>query len=465
MAAETSRGTRVRSARRPGGLALLLTAALCSGAGNAVTAVAMPWLVLEETGRASSAGLVAAAGSLPLLAGIAFGGIVVDRMGRRPSSIVSDALSAGSVLLVAVLHLQQRLPLPLLVALVVAGAALDQSGITAKLALVNRCAREGGVPAQRANALYSAAVGLAVTCGPGLAGLLLGTAGVGWTLCAATVLSGLAAVVMSFLRSADAGREGEEPAPGSTAGPAGGLRYAVEGFVVVGRDPLLRLLVLLTFGFSVGSLPTQNIALPRYFQVRGEPEVLGLLLLCMSAGGILGSLAYGALGDRLSRRRAFAGAVVASTVLLLALATLPSTVPLLLLGTAIGLVAGPITPVANTAIQNRVPSEALGRVLSVLTAATCAAGPVGYLLGGPLIDRLGAGPAMAVFASTLVPVSVAALVAPSLRGLDTPDPPAGPHRAPRPGERTGRGRTAPDETRRHPTAPDDTDDTARRGSR
>ncbi|HET6857725.1 MAG TPA: MFS transporter [Streptomyces sp.] len=436
----------MRSSPRHRGFTVLLTSTLFSGVSNAMAAVGLPWLVLEHTGEASSAGLVAAAGSLPLLAGIVFGGVVVDKMGRVLTSVVSDVLSAVSVLLVAVFYLQDWLPLPLLVALVVLGAVFDQSGVIAKVALVADYANSGGLSPQRANALHAATTGLAATCGPGLAGLLIGVTGVGWMLCATTVLPALAAALTFAVRTSVPSDRAtaQEPLPveASEEGDAAPravrrhLAYAVEGFSVVRANRLLRVLAILSFGFSIGSLPVQNIALPQHFQARGSPEVLGLFLLCTCAGGIVGALAFGALTRKISKRALFIAAIAGSNVLLFALATLPDTLPLLVLATALGLVAGPITPIFNIALQARVPPEALGRAISVFTVAACIAAPVGYVVCGPLIDAFGAGAALLLLAVAMVPISLVALLSPALRALDSPAIPVGPAK-PRPvAERT-----------------------------
>ena len=52
--------------------------------GNSVTAVALPWLVLDMTGSASWTGVAAAAGMLPLILGSFFSGTLIDRFGARP---------------------------------------------------------------------------------------------------------------------------------------------------------------------------------------------------------------------------------------------------------------------------------------------------------------------------------------------------------------------------------------------
>src|SRR5258708_8979452 len=80
-----------------GPLFLILFGALMAGAGNGITLVAFPWLVLQRNGSALDASIVAMAGTLPLLAATLIAGAAVDYLGRRRVSLVSHAVAALSV--------------------------------------------------------------------------------------------------------------------------------------------------------------------------------------------------------------------------------------------------------------------------------------------------------------------------------------------------------------------------------
>ena len=86
-----------RTRRAP--VILLQVANLLAGVANSSVAVLVPWLVLQETGSAADAGLVAAAAGIPGIFVSPFVGALVDRLGRRAVSMGSDALSAISVAL------------------------------------------------------------------------------------------------------------------------------------------------------------------------------------------------------------------------------------------------------------------------------------------------------------------------------------------------------------------------------
>jgi macrolide resistance protein len=65
--------------------------------GNAVAAVALPWIVLSLTGNAAWTGIAAAAGMIPLVIGAFCGGPIVDRFGSRIVAVTADLASALSV--------------------------------------------------------------------------------------------------------------------------------------------------------------------------------------------------------------------------------------------------------------------------------------------------------------------------------------------------------------------------------
>ena len=118
-----------------GPLYLILFAALMAGAGNGITIVAFPWLVLQRTGSALEASVVAMAGTLPLLAATLIAGAAVDYLGRRRVSMIADTLSAVSVAAVPVLTLTfgvDVINVAVLAALAALGAFFDPAGMTAR---------------------------------------------------------------------------------------------------------------------------------------------------------------------------------------------------------------------------------------------------------------------------------------------------------------------------------------------
>ena len=99
--------------------------------GNAVAAVALPWLVLGITGSAAWTGAAAAAGMVPLIIGAFFGGQMLERHGARRVAVAADLVSAGSLIAIALLHENGQLGMTALMALIALGALFDGPGMAA----------------------------------------------------------------------------------------------------------------------------------------------------------------------------------------------------------------------------------------------------------------------------------------------------------------------------------------------
>jgi MFS family permease len=396
--------------RRP--LVALEAATLLSAAGNGVALVAFPWVVLELTGSAADAGLVAAVASLPLVLSAFASGTIVDRVGRRRTSVVSDVLSGVSVAAVPLAASADVLTLWLLVALAALGATFDPAGATAREAMLPEAAAAAGLRLERVNGIHEAVFNVAFLVGPGLGGLLIGLVGAEATLWATALGFAASALAMALVRVPGAGRPSRPEEPRSV------WHDSIEGLAFVWRDRTLRALTILFTVLVAAWVPIEGVILPVYFQAKDQPGQLGLVLMAMSAGGIVGSLAYGALGHRVGRRAALSVGLIGTALPVLGMAFLPPTWALLLLGAATGLLYGPINPIANIALQERVPSRLRGRAIGVLVSLAYAAGPVGFLLVGPLIDLAGLRTTFVALAVVLVVVAAATPFVRALRGLD-----------------------------------------------
>ena len=97
--------TQSRPTQSRGPVYLLLFATLVAAAGNGISIVAYPWLVLQRNGSALEASIVAGAASLPLLFSTLLAGAAVDFLGRKRISIISDILSGGTVAAVPLIAL------------------------------------------------------------------------------------------------------------------------------------------------------------------------------------------------------------------------------------------------------------------------------------------------------------------------------------------------------------------------
>lgn len=393
-------------------LLLLEAGTLLTGIGNGVALVVLPWLVLDLTGSAAAAGLVASAQIVPLLVASLFSGTIVDMVGRRRTALVADVLSGVSVAAIPVLAAFDRLDVVWLVVLTMLGAALDPAGATARESMLPGAATAAGWSWDRANAVHEAVFGVAFLLGPGLGGLLIGVVGADNALIATAVGFGLAVLLTLFLHVAGAGRPPAEKRPERV------WHATVEGFRFVWHTGLLRNSMLLMCLVVAAYLPFESVVLPVYFNELGEPETLGLVVTAMSAGGVVGSLAYPPVVRIVGRRNLFVGCVVLACGSLLGLATLPEARwALLLFAVLTGLLWGPVNPILNLAMQVLSPEHMRGRVIGVVTSAAYAAGPIGLAVSGPLIDAFGVERTSLGVATVVLATSLVCFVLP-LRGFD-----------------------------------------------
>jgi MFS family permease len=360
----------------------LLASTTLSNTGNAIVAVAVPWLVLERTGSATAAGLAGAAAIVPVALSALFGGALVDRVGRRTCAVAADVLSALAVAALPSLDRLIGLGMPLLLVLVAIGAVFDGPGAAAREALRPDVARRSGTPLPKLNAWGEAAESVGNMVGPGVGGVLLvavGGFGALWATVAMFLLS--AAVTALTMPGAVSAPPVREPY----------LRSVVDGLRFVLRDRGLRTVALTATIVVAFAAPFQSVVRGAHLQQVGQPAEYGLVLAAFAVGGLLGALGYGMVAHRMSEGVALVGSIAAAGVGLAAFALLPPVPVLVVLGFAVGVAAGPINPVAALVIQHRTPEVMRGRVIGSYTSLAVAAGPLGLLALGPVVDAGGPG--------------------------------------------------------------------------
>ena len=134
--------------RRP--LVILLAATTVSAAGTAVTQLAVPWLVLQDTGNARDAGVVALCTMVPAgVSALASGG-TVGRASWRRVSLVSDLACALAVGAIPLLQLAGGLDFWLLCALMATAGSCHAPGDTARALALPQLAQRAGVALPRA---------------------------------------------------------------------------------------------------------------------------------------------------------------------------------------------------------------------------------------------------------------------------------------------------------------------------
>jgi H+ antiporter protein len=399
-----------------GPLFLILSAALMAGAGNGISIVAFPWLVLQRNGSALDASLVAMAGTLPLLAATLIAGAAVDYLGRRRVSMISDALSALSVAAVPLLALTfgvDAINVAVLAGLAALGAFFDPAGMTARETMLPEAAARAGWTLDRANSVYEAVFNLSYIVGPGIGGLLIATLGGINTMWVTASAFGLSMIAIAVLRLEGAGR------PDRTALPEGVWAGILEGLRFVWNNRVLRTLAIVDLTATGLYMPMESVLFPKYFTDRNEPAQLGWVLMAISVGGLVGALGYAVLSKYASKRAVMLTAVLTLGVAMTIIAYLPPLPLILVLCAVVGLVYGPTAPIYNYVMQTRAPQHLRGRVVGVMGSLAYAAGPLGLILAGPLADAAGLHATFLALSLPMLLLGIVAIFLPALRELDS----------------------------------------------
>jgi len=426
----------VTAPRRRGPLVALLGAQVLATGGNVVTLVALPLYVLAETGSPSMAGVLAVVTTVPVVLGGAFGGVLVDRVGYRRSSIASDLVGGLTIGMVPLLHATVGLPLWGLLVLVFATGLFDTPGQGARTALVPEAAALAGVPLERAMGWWGAGSRSATLLGGPVAGLLVATLGALPALVVNAATFGLSALVVVLgvpgslrVAAGTSGSAGEASASGGSAGARSeGEARADEGYwaalraglVVVWRVPLLRAVVLMVMVTNALDVARSNVLLPVYAErALGGAQALGLLVGAMGLGAFAGALLFSAVGHRLRRRATFAwGFLLAGGPSMLVFALQPSLVWCVVVTALAGLAAGALNPIIGTVLIEEVPPAMRARVSGAVGAGAWAVMPVGALAAGVLVEQVGLVTCFALFGAVYVLVTLVPFFPVPWRAMD-----------------------------------------------
>lgn len=384
---------------------------------TAVSAIAIPWLVLSTTGSATATGFAVAAEMAPYVVMQAVGGPWVERIGPRRVSWVANLAAGLALLLIPLLHVTGGLGYTTLLLVIALVGALRGLADCGSAPLVPGTATLARTPLERAAGLHASANQAGFLVGAPLGGVLLAVLPAPVVL----VVSGLGFLVASALvRFA---------VPAQVGGGARGdtepyLRRIAAGVAFLAREPVLRAVVAMTAVTNVLSSGYVTVLLPSWARDGGlEPSAVGVVAASQGLGALCGSLLGAWLVPRLDRWAVFAvGFLLGGPTLMLGLLLTDSVAPAVAATFGAGLMAGGLNPVIGAVQYERVPEPMLPRVLGTTKSIAWAGIPLGPVLAGLLVDASGVRTALGVLAIAIGVAALAPFLAPVFRGLRRPAP-------------------------------------------
>jgi predicted MFS family arabinose efflux permease len=390
--------------RRNRDFQLLWIGQAISALGSRASTVAYPLLVLALTGSPAQAGIVGFAATIPYLLVQLPAGVLVDRVDRRRTLLACDAGRLAALAGLAAAVATGHAPFALIAAI-----ALVEGCLTVIFNLAELSAIQLLVPSTQLEPAL--AQNEARVRGAGLLGQPLGGAlfGLGRAVPFAADAASYAASLVTLAairRPLVAAGAAERRHPGAEM---------MEGLRWLWRQPFLRSTTLLVAG-SNGLFQAVTLAVIVVARAHGaSPAVVGLILAGFGAGGLAGAAAAAWISARVPAGAVVIGANWVWAALLPVVALVPNPIAIAAAGAGMAFV-GPVWNVVLGSLEMRLtPPAMLGRVQAVQMTAAFGAIPLGSLIGGFLLDRLGPEEAVWALAAGMLAVAIAATVTPSVR--------------------------------------------------
>jgi MFS family permease len=361
--------------------------------------IALPWLALEITGSAASAGALVALTSIP---GIFFGpilGTLIDRIGRRISGFISEILTALTILLIPVVHSSIEISFALLVLLALGRAIVSPASSTARKSIIPDVAGPSGLSLERANSIHEAVFATGFAIGPAVAALFIGLIGPFDVFYVVAFFSTLSATALFFVRTKESRGDGV-----SETGSL--LQDTILGAKTILKTPAVLLGLSFVMTLAMIYLPTEMVVLPAHFNALDYAEGLGLLISTMAGASVVGALLFERLQKtfKYSTILKFGFIGLGTAVLLMSL--LPPFWIMLILGAVLGFSWGPLMPMLNTVIQRVIPENMRGRVFGIEMTIWGAGPTLTAVVVGLAVDGVGVQPVYFVLAAIVLALSV-----------------------------------------------------------
>jgi MFS family permease len=390
----------------------LLAANTLSVLAEAIAMVAIPWFVLELTGSYAQMGIIGFFTVLPRVIATFLGGQVVDRIGFRASSIVSDLLSGISVCGIPILHASGNLSFTWLVVLVIAGAFFDGPGATAKDAMLPELASSARMELDRVNAIFQGARRFSWLIGPVVAGFLITLVGATNVLWVNAVFFGVSALLTITRVPPVTVPEVDEE--------RGSFRSnMLYGFRFIRQHRLMAWLAGIICVTNFLDAPLFTVQMPALVRENyGSAERLGILLGAHGGGAVVGSIVFSAMPTRFSRRSTFIACFFVVGLAFLSISVVPPFPVTMGAMIVMGLAAGPLNPILMSIRQEIVPIASRARVFGTMTSIAFVAIPFGQLMGGYVIEWLGVRTLMTAVAVIYLATVISFLFNPVLHEMD-----------------------------------------------
>lgn len=352
---------------------------LVSLAGSSLSTFALGVWVYQRTNSVTLFALISVFAVVPSLLALSVAGALVDRWDRRRVMIVGDTGSAVCTLLIALLiwlSLFNIVLLYLIVAVKSVFEAVQRPAYSASITML--------VPREqlaRANGMVQLGIAVAQIVAPLLGSVLLSLVQIYGVLLIDLATSVFALAVLLLVRFPRPAKGRADDAERSLFGEAAyGWTY------ITARPGLLGLTCLFFFTnliFGIVSVLVTPLLL-----TMTSAKGLGTVLTIGGTGMLAGSLLMSTWGGPRRRIQGVLCAILVEGVAILSSGLSPSVVLIAVAAFAFFLAVPVDNGCTRTIVQSKVAPEVQGRVFAVIQIITFSSLPLGYLMAGPLVERV-----------------------------------------------------------------------------
>ena len=384
----------------------LLISRTISNIGNGIAPIAIAFGVLNLPGASpTDLSIVLASQAVPLVLLLPIGGVVADKLGRARVIAVTDMVLSAFVMTTAILFLTDNATVPLLALLGAIYGSLAAFWYPAMSALTPEVVPDTHL--QTANGFIAMAQNGGMIVGAAIGGGLVATVGSGIAIAIDAASFFIAGLLVFSFRHVSTKSESEESMFGDLVH---GWRVFISYKWIVVVVGAFSLIVMVWRGSEEVMGPV--LALDIYGGAAGWSVVLA----CQAAGLLVGAF----LGTRVDPKRPMVFGMVVTVAMPAFMFVLALQSPLAVVAFAAfitGISLDIFYVVWITALQRKVPREALSRVSSYDAFGSLLFGPIGLAISGPLIAGLGATLAFGLFGVIALAAVIGALMFKSVRAL------------------------------------------------
>ena len=361
--------------------------------------IALPWLALEITGSAAMAGAVVALTAIPGLFLSPILGTIVDRIGRKVSAIISEALSAFAILLIPVVHGFVEIGFVLLVLLAMARAIVNPAASTARKSIIPDIAGPARISLERANSIHEAVFATGFAIGPAVGAAFIALIGPYDVFFVVAVFSALSSISAMLINTVEHRGDGVSETGSLLQDTALGIKTILKTpAVMIGMSFVLTLAMIY--------LPTEMVILPAHFNEINYATGLGILISTMAGASVFGALLFERLQKTFKYSTILKMGFIGLGLSVLVMSFIPPMPILLAAGAVLGFSWGPLMPMLNTVIQRVIPENMRGRVFGI-EMTIWGAGPMLTAVGvGLAVDSVGVQPVYLFLAILVLFLSV-----------------------------------------------------------